>query len=213
MASATDEENLINVSFRTGETTIRRRIDILKPFGQIKREVRDDAYACVIHRLVTTSKRIPSDEDLECSSVINVLWFWIIQEFRREIEEGKSIRLIYQGRLLDDNMRPVEYVIPSDATIHCVITNRVNNNDGNSDGGDQYDWEAPSWVLWLVCGLALSFFWLLFLAYGTQFVSGTALVLLCMLTSALVFFFWLTYRTSTIFAFLPRWFPVLREGN
>jgi len=88
--------------------------------------------------------------------------------FGEDIRQGKQVRLIFRGRLLDDAHALAIYELTEESTIHAVITQQQQNqnNAGRQGNGSTFEInlsiEGP-WLLYFLLGVMLGVLWYLYI--------------------------------------------------
>jgi len=112
-----------------------------------------------------------------------------LQIFPTEVNSGKRVIFIYQGRVLLDNDTLMNYpMIADNSFVHCVFT-QPNFNSNHVNGRVRRDGEVsvPHVVLFSVLVAFLGCFWGLWIFSGPKLFNSSSVVLLLGLTWAYIY--------------------------
>ena len=87
-----------------------------------------------------------TDEEMKSQNILYAKY----KAFNREINEGSTVRLIYQGKLLTDEKKLSEYNFKSNPHIHAIVTsvsNQSSNIEQNSTAPSRNSDELKNQIL------------------------------------------------------------------
>jgi hypothetical protein len=109
-----------------------------------------------------------------------------LQLYSAEIDQGRRVVWIYQGRRLQDELTLNDYNIPDNGVIHCLIQDNQAPVEASAPGIPGGSGPASPFGLFVGCTVILGMFWGLFFSAGDKYFSTSAFVMLVALSILLL---------------------------
>jgi len=105
--------------------------------------------------------------------------------FQRDLENGKQVRFIFRGRILQDHLPLSMFQIEENSIIQCVISNYANSVQDSLNQRSIPESSSPFngiATLYIMCGTILCFLWSLYFTQGVIYFNMMSVFMLASIT-------------------------------